>query len=161
MDSYEIDKYLTWRYSKEKGGFKLSIVEEMDKLQKRINAMDFLEEARVCQDWGGADVIIASQMKKDILDWQNSKPDTISYRKTAPRRRAVITEYSRELSWLFYKLKDIFVGRIDYASKYDFYGTLAQAALDYIEIKKSNANCQELLLAVLDSASKWQQNDTE
>jgi hypothetical protein len=69
----------------------------------------------------------------------------------------VITSCSKELSWLFYRLKDIFVGTIDLTSKYDFYGRLAQSAINYIEENKErgeHGDCTHLLKTVLDEAKR-------
>jgi hypothetical protein len=49
-------------------------------------------------------------------------------------------------------LKHIFIGRIDYVSKYDIYGTLAQSAIDYLETNKESAVMSTLLLTVLNTS---------
>ena len=61
-------------------------------------------------------------------------------------------DYARELSWLFYQLKSIFSERIDYLSKYDFYGMLAQSAIDQITKGDKPQDDKALLLAVLNKA---------
>lgn len=38
------------------------------------------------------------------------------------------TEYSEEMSWLIYQLRDCFVSFLDFQNKFWFYGTVAQAA---------------------------------
>jgi hypothetical protein len=131
------------------------ISKKLDELQQRIESGDFASEARSVKQWGGADVIINRRLTDEIKRWQGDQPVVISFQDTEPRRRAVITQYSKELSWLFYELRDIFAGEIDHVSKYDFYGLLAQSALDYLDAHKENAKCDELLNAVLDRARSF------
>jgi hypothetical protein len=52
-------------------------------------------------------------------------------------------------------LKAIFYDRLDYISKYDFYGSLAQAALDHLDKHKGNTVMRDLLLDVLGMAKKY------
>jgi hypothetical protein len=128
------------------------IPKKLDELQQRIESGDFVSEARSVKQWGGADVIISRRLTDSIKEWRGDQPVVISFQEIEPRRRVVITEYSKELSWLFYELKAIFAGEIDHVSKYDFYGLLAQSALDYLDAHKGNVNCDQLLTAVLDMA---------
>jgi hypothetical protein len=131
------------------------IPKKLDELQQRIESKDFVSEARSVKQWGGADVIISRRLTDSIKEWRGDQPVVISYQETEPRRRAVITEYSKELSWLFYELKAIFAGEIDHVSKYDFYGLLAQSALDYLDAHKGKVKCDQLLTAVLDMAKSF------
>lgn len=127
----------------------------LDELQRKIKSKVFLDEASSIKEWGGADVIICSRLKESIKKWLGDQPLVISFQKTEPRRRAVITKFSKELSWLFYQLRDVFAGEIDYISKYDFYGLLAQAAIDYLETKQENAEYDQLFYSVLDKARSF------
>ena len=131
------------------------IAKKLDELQRKIESGDFADEARSVEEWGGADVIISSQLNDRIKEWQGDNHLIISFQETEPRRRAVITEYSKELSWLFYKLGGVFAEEIDYVSKYDFYGLLAQSALDHLDGHKKNVKCNRLLNAVLDTARSF------
>lgn len=101
-------------------------------------------------------MIIAAEMNDSIKDWIGSQPLVISFQKTAPRRRLVLTGYSRELSWLFFELKAIFYNKLDYITKYDFYGSLAQAALDYLEKNGGNVVLKEMLLEVIYTAKRFE-----
>ena len=87
--------------------------------------------------------------------WLSEQPYVISFQKTKPSRRAVITKYSKELSWLFYQLKDLFSGKIDYISKYDFYGSLAQSAIDYLSTNEDPQDAKGLLIEVLNTAKGY------
>lgn len=78
----------------------------------------------------------------------------ISLQENQSRRRVVVTEHSKELSWLFEQLRDLFRGRMDYISKYDFFGTLVQAALDYQKLGNDQAG---LLLGVITAARAFAQ----
>jgi hypothetical protein len=84
--------------------------------------------------WGGADTGITD---KEI-------PNT--------SKTVVVTDHYKELSWLFYKLRDAFTGLIDYIDKYVFYERLAKRAQSYLD---SNPDCdpKDLLYDVLDEAN--------
>ncbi len=131
-----------------------TIAKQLDELQRKIEAGDFIRDAQTVSEWGGADVIISSRLSQDVEKWLGDGHLVISLQDTEPRRRAVITACSKELSWLFYRLRDIFVGTIDFMSKYDFYGRLAQSAIDYIEANKECSECTHLLKTVLDEAKR-------
>lgn len=131
------------------------IIEDIEELQNRIESGNYIQEIDMIKEWGGADVMISNQMTKRIQEWSGSQPFTISIQRTIPKRRVVITPFSKELSWLFYQLRDIFRGKIDYISKYDFYGLLAQSAIDYIETHKNREECTELLSIVNGKAKEY------
>jgi hypothetical protein len=131
------------------------IYAKLDRLQSEIDSGDYLAHAKSAQEWGGADVIISSRLSDDTKRWLGDTHMVISMQETRPRHRAVITEYSRELSWLFYELGAIFSEMIDYVSKYDFYGALAQSAIDYLDEKQENVGCKELLRALLNKARRF------
>lgn len=128
---------------------KKSIAKQLEELHHQIQSRDFVQEAHSTPEWGGADVIISSHMSDRIRNWLEDAPFVISPQKSVPRRRAVITHFSRELSWLFDRLRDVYKGTLDHISKYDFYGRLARSALDYIEANKEHIDCTDLLYAVL------------
>ena len=90
-----------------------------------------------------------------IKEWFGDQFEVITLEKSEPRRRAVITEFSKELSWLFYQLKDIFAGELNYISKPVFYGMLAQTSIDYLEKNKEDVKCDQLLFSVLDKARSF------
>ena len=121
-------------------------------LEHRIENSDISMEAKPAKEWGGADVIIKEKLDANTEKWLGEQPSVVSFQKTEPRRRAVITGYSKELSWLFYQLRDLFSGKIDYISKYDFYGLLAQSAIDYLAENDGSENAKDLLLQVLNAA---------
>lgn len=131
------------------------LLKQLDDLQHKIDTMEFVTESEKVREWDGADVIISKRLNNRIKNWLGGQPLVISFQETMPARRAVITEFSKELSWLFYRLRDIFAGRIDYISKYDFYGLLAQSAIDYLEINKDSPQCKGLLLTVVNRARSF------
>jgi len=130
------------------------IDEDLKNLEGKIISEDFTSEARKVRLWGGADVVIHRRMTPSIKKWLEDQPLVISFQKYTPRKRAVITPYAKELSWLFIQLRDIYWNQIDYISKYDFFALLAQSALDYQE-ENSEINCVNLLLAVIEGARKF------
>jgi hypothetical protein len=131
-----------------------NISSKLDALQRNIESGDFVAEAKSAREWGGADVIVSCFLNDSIKKWLEDTPIIISAQDTQPRRRAVITKYSRELSWLLYELREIFSGMIDYVSKYDFYGVLAESAIDYLDSRQENTECNELLKTVLDRSRR-------
>ena len=128
---------------------------ELERVEQRLQTEDISRRASTTKEWRGADVIISKGLDNNYRKWIESQPLVISSQNTGPRRRAVITEYSKELSWLFYQLKRIFSGRIDYRSKYDFYGSLAQSAVDYLEKNKDSKDVRTLLLTVLSTSNAF------
>jgi len=127
-------------------------ITKLEDLKKQVIETDISEISKETELWGGADVIICEKMDRDIKIWLENQPIVISSQMSDPRRRAVITNFAKELSWLFYQLKKIFSERIDYSSKYDFYGLLAQSAMEYLEEHEGEEELTELLLRVIDSS---------
>ena len=128
---------------------------ELERVEERLQTEDISRKASTTREWRGADVIISKGLDNNYQKWLEDQPFVISSQNTEPRRRAVITEYSKELSWLFYQLKHIFSGRIDYTSKYDFYGSLAQSAIDYLGKNKESRDVRTLLLTVLSTSKRF------
>lgn len=129
-----------------------NLLVKIDDLKHHIESVDISMEAKTTEEWGGADVIIKSILDESIKEWLGEQPIVISFQSTEPRRRAVITKYSKELSWLFYELRNLFSEKIDYISKYDFYGLLAQTAIDCLENNEEAQDAKGLLLEVLNAA---------
>ena len=134
---------------------KNKILDKLNELEKQIQNFDFSPKAIKTSEWEGADVIISNQMCDTTRQWLEEQPAVISLQETEPRRRAVITEYAKELSWLFCELKEIFSERIDHISKYDFYGLLAQAAIDCLEKTDGKKDIKTLLLTVLEESKGY------
>ena len=125
---------------------------ELERVEERLQTEDISRKASTTREWRGADVIISKGLDNNFKKWLQNQPLVLSSQDTEPRRRAVITEYSKELSWLFYKLREIFSDRIDYTSKFDFYGSLAQSAIDYLGKNKESRDVKALLLTVLSTS---------
>lgn len=89
------------------------------------------------QEWGGADVAIVQALPERTGE------------EFYPDPRFIITKFSLELSWLFEEIVKIFTGKLDYMSRYEFYGLLAEAAEKY-KIKLNDKDCMGMLIAVLD-----------
>ncbi len=95
-----------------------------------------VEEIRARQDWGGADVVIAPVSIEASFGFY-------------PEPRTVVTQFSREVSWLFEKLRDAFSEVLDGTSKIEFYGRLANAAKTYQQQVNGGENAKDILRAVL------------
>lgn len=128
---------------------------------KRLRAIeDQLERGAAAKEfantplWGGADVIIATEIDDRIERWLVEEPLVFSDQETEPARRAVITPHAQALSWLFCQVRDALYDHVDSVTKYDLYGSLAQAALDLIR-EDDRAPEKDLLLAVLASARSY------
>ncbi len=139
---------------------KSDLLKKINDLEHKITTTDISAEAKTVGDWGGADVIIKSKLEEYIKAWLENQPVVISLQSSTPRRRAVITKHASELSWLFFQLKDIFAGEIDYITKYDFYGLLAQSALDYLAKNEEAQDAKGLLLAVLDASKGYGESES-
>lgn len=133
---------------------KKDLEKQLDNIEKQIRSGQIKEASMHVEEWGGADVIITNTLTEESKKWRDQNNLVISTQKPQPKRRLVITEYSKELSWLFIQLKYVFSEKIDYISKYDFYGCLAQAALDYLD-SNEDVHCQELLLIVMNMAREF------
>ncbi len=131
--------------------------EGLNLLQREIEAGDFMKKAQTVSDWGGADVMISSHLTPHMRRWLGDNHLVLTLQQSQPKRRAVITPYSKELSWLFYRLRDIFSETLDFTSKYDFFGRLAQSAIDYIRDNKEHSDCTGLLKTVLKEARRMVQ----
>ena len=131
------------------------LIEKLDSLERKICSGIIVKEANSIMEWAGSDVIISSQLNDSIKEWFGDQFEVITLEKTESRRRAVITEFSKELSWLFYQLQDIFAGELNYISKPVFYGMLAQTSMDYLEKNKEDVKCDQLLFSVLDEARSF------
>ena len=107
-----------------------------------------IDITRVKRPWGGADVIIAPSVTEELKEWLGDQPVVISEQKTMPKRQVVITDYWKELSWLFDQVKVILADHIGYITKYDFYGRMADAANRFIE-NHEEYEAEDLLLAAL------------
>ena len=90
------------------------------------------------EDWGGADVGVVKSQPKPTQD--SFYPDP----------KYVVTTHYLELSWVMEEITRIFRGQLDYISKYEFYGRLADAVIDHIRTRGDNM--QELLKAVIQEA---------
>jgi hypothetical protein len=134
---------------------KHNLLKQLENIKHQIETTDITFEAKEVMEWGGADVIIKSVLDADTEEWLREQPLVINFQSTEPRRRVVVTKYSKELSWLFYQLKELFSEEIDYISKYDFYGLLAQSAIDYLTNNEETQDSKGLLLAVLNASEKF------
>jgi len=69
------------------------------------------------EEWYGADLAISTKKRE---------PRSNFY----PEPRVVVTPHSRELSWLFFKLRDAFYAEnlLDHCTKIEFFGRLGNAA---------------------------------
>lgn len=126
----------------------------LEDLQQKVNNNKFLKVS----EWGGAEVKISNKLTPKLESWRGDQNIVISFQNIEPRRRLVITNHSKELSWLFNQLQDIFRDRIDDSSKYDFFGSLAQTAINCIEENKGDVECKILLTKVIDAAKKYGKN---
>ena len=108
----------------------------LDALLKKMRG----EQIPTAKEWSGADVVITSR-----------QPETQGggfY----PEPRYVVTPNARQLSWLFYQLRDIFSGMYDGTTKIEFFGRLANASLRYQSRCKGEEKQIDLLFAVLHEA---------
>ena len=91
------------------------------------------------RDWGGADVVIGPP-----------PPPVPSGSGFYSAPQYIATFHHRELSWLFEQLYGLFGPHLDFVSKYEFFGRLADAADSYLEESVDNDNPGPLLVSVID-----------
>lgn len=111
------------------------IINELRKLESLIKKGEWKPKADM-QLWGGADVIISEKLTDELAAWELDNHliiDGNGLKQTT--RTLVISRNAKQISNLFYELKDIFREYIDFANKYTFYGRLAKRAKFYIEKK--------------------------
>ena len=139
------------------------LIDELNQLREKIINEDIKEIAMEDEEiqyqvenaqrwghyWGGADVLINTRLLKKHKEWLGNQPLVLSCQPTSPMRRVVITKYAVELSWLFIQLRELYYARIDSVSKYDFYGELAQKAIDVVNETDNKCSVEELLFEVL------------
>ena len=121
----------------------IDIVKAQDALIFLNNRIDDKEYKGNKKLWGGADVIIGRFPVKKSTGWFSNND------------KCIVTPFCRELSWLFFELRDIFYkyGLIDYSSKYMFFGRLADSAEKYINSKEGEiGNKKDLLMSVRNEA---------
>lgn len=109
------------------------LVNQINALKEKITSGNFM----VSQDfqlWGGSDVVITDKMTTDFKDWQNDSHIVVgSGNIQMSNRKVVCTKYAKELSKIFDELKIIFYDFIDFSNKYDFYSSLAEAAMKALQ----------------------------
>lgn len=94
--------------------------------------------------WGGADVGVLPRSKA------TQKQDISEMSFYGNSDILVISDYAQEISALFYELGETFFSKIDYYSKLEFYGRLAEAANRQIKVSDDLG----VLLAMLDEIDK-------
>ena len=78
-------------------------------------------------------------------------------RKSKPQDIIVFTNDAIELSWLVFKLKDLFQGDIDYVNKYSFYTHIGELINKAI---KKRLNLKEQMLYVIDNLGEFIKKST-
>ena len=125
----------------------------LNQLEKNIKLGKFNENLEKIEEWGGADVIIAKEETLELKKWVGEESLVIALDgPMVDGNKLVITKNAKELSWLFYQLKDIFKDHIDFSNKYYFYGILAKSAILFI-VENKNYKPEELLCYVLNNGA--------
>lgn len=128
--------------------------ERFQELQHKIQTLDLAYVSRSVELWEGADVIVCRRLDNNVKEWLDEQPSAENFQKVEPRRRAVVTDFAQEMSWLFLQIDDIFEDEIDYIYKYDLFGSLADTAVSYLEANQNNVKLNQLLDAVLRRAER-------
>jgi len=128
---------------------KFETLQKLDKLQEEIEVRAFDREKTAIDEWEDFDVIVRSQQDDRTRRWVRIPAQTFEFHQAEARRRAVVTRYARELSWLFEALRKIHPDEIERLSNHDFYAFLADAANLYIEENKGGLAASRLLEAVM------------
>lgn len=128
-----------------------TINRQLDELRASIERGKHEREAADIRLWCGADVMISPEMTGEIREWLGDQIEMVNFQELPAMRRAVITPHARELSWLFQKLGDIFIDELDHVTRYDFFGGMAQKAIN-LKAGSDNEPCCEALFEV---ALEW------
>ena len=134
-----------------------SVIENLKSLENKILNETYISKLDKVKIWGGADVIITDKIKEYQKSWLDSQPLVIDVDFESPdfipnAHRLVVTKFDRELSWLFYELKDIFKKYINFSTKFQFYGMLAIASQKAIN-KGLEDSRRDFLLHVLEEGA--------
>lgn len=132
----------------------LEINNRIKEINDLIESKQYKKKIQAERLFGGADVIIEYSDTDRTKAFLKDQPVVIGMQETIPRRRVVLTKDANELSWVFFQLRDIFQKKIDYISKNDFFGLLAQSAIDFIKENNDKQTTEELLKTVLNTAKK-------
>ncbi|GAW28572.1 gamma-glutamylcyclotransferase family protein [Carboxydocella sp. ULO1] len=128
------------------------LVEELKKLAEKIQQGQWPKLARGEHLWQGADVIIAPKLTESLKEWAGDDCLVLDWSGLHRKNRVlIISEHARELSALFYTLRDLCNDFIDFSNKYYFYGQLTLQARAAIT---AGADLQTILLAVVAEAQK-------
>lgn len=126
------------------------IVNELKKLENRIRSGEWQPENGRCRLWSGADVIIAFKLTDDLRAWKSDNHLVNNYDGIHTSSKVlVISKHARQISALFYSLKEIFRNYIDFANKFTFYRRLGKRANKYTA-KSDDLN--GVLLEIIDEA---------
>jgi len=128
-----------------------SISEKMDRIHQKLVSGDFLDETADDDEFfGGADVIISDELRSNHQRFISDQPQVfpMSDSEYIPRRRVVITRHAAVLSALFFAFRDSSGDLITAANKHEFYGTLAQSSIDFIEAHGDPVDATDLLREV-------------
>lgn len=128
------------------------LVKELKKLAEKIRQGQWPELAKGEDLWQGADVIIAPKLTASLKEWAGDDCLVLDWSGLHRKNRVlVISEHAREISALFYTLRDLFRDYIDFSNKYYFYGQLAIKARAAIA---AGADLQTILLAIVAEGQK-------
>lgn len=94
--------------------------EKLQLLKSKIDQADYKKELNRVESFSGAGLIITHKGDKRTAEV------------------VVFTKYEKELSWLVYKLKNIYANEIDYLNKYNFYPKIGKLANEFIALNGDN-----------------------
>ncbi|WP_409199830.1 hypothetical protein [Methanobrevibacter sp. DSM 116169] len=129
-----------------------SISIELEKLKTEIKKENISEIASKTNNWNDFGIIITSPTDsrlKDIL--KKIGQIAVTFQNHDWHQTLIITEYAKELSWVFNKIKDIFI-KSDFIVKNEFFKKIAQAT------NKKAVGYEELLLNIIKSAGEYRGN---
>ena len=118
------------------------MIDKIKELEKLIKNGEWKADP-VVSLWAGADVII------DLNVSPNTKQKIQASQRDSRGLCLISSQWAKEISALFYELKEIFSEEIDYVNKYYFYPRLAKRAKEYI-LEQDDL---QVLLAILDEAT--------
>lgn len=119
------------------------LMKRLRALESQISSQSTLSHPSLSgsPEWRGAGVRVACRPPEDRCNFWDAD------------ELLVLTPHSRALTCLLLEVRDAFGDRVDWINKYEFYGTLAEAALAHIDKNGfEKSDYRPLLLAVLSNA---------
>jgi len=135
----------------------LAVINDKSDAFKEQVRFSYADEKDIEETWGGAKMVVTSAPVKppsedaDGITW--SRFESITW---------VSTPHAKSLGWVIKEIRDIFKGTLTSMNKYDFYGSLGEAAIAYQDLNEDYETEIGIATAAIEQAYKvlelWEDN---